>query len=190
MSKAPRLRRPGPSMTATVTATSDTAEPLAECRPVRCLALDFGGTIGLRELDHLIGQRPVDPAAVEPLRLLHKRRRRLLLASNTLPCETRWPALQQAGVDDLFTCSLLSHSLGVAKPARIFYSLVIAAAECEPGEILFVGDSIRSDVVGPMKAGMRAALIRPCGMRPGENLPAGAIQIRHIADLIDLPGLW
>lgn len=177
-------------MPATATALSDTAGPLTGRRPVRCLALDYGGTIGVRELDHLIGQRPVDPAVVEPLRLLHERGLRLLLASNTLPCETRWPALQQAGVNDLFECALLSHSLGIAKPRRLFYSLVIAAANCRSDEILFIGDSIRSDVAAPLRAGMRAALVRPCGLRPGETLPAGALQIRHVSELIDLPGVW
>jgi hypothetical protein len=34
-------------------------------------------------------------------------------SSNTQPHETRWPALQKAGIDDLFSVVLLSYPLGV-----------------------------------------------------------------------------
>ena len=65
---------------------------------IKAVALDYGGTISAEPIDHLIGQKPVDPAAAAALRALHDRHGlRLILASNTLPCETRWPALQQAG---------------------------------------------------------------------------------------------
>jgi transcriptional regulator with XRE-family HTH domain len=37
---------------------------------------------------------------------------RLVLASNTQPDETRWPTLQQAGIDDLFSVVLLSSAFG------------------------------------------------------------------------------
>jgi len=63
----------------------------------KAVALDYGGTISAEYIDHVIGQKPVDPAAAAALRALHDRHGlRLILASNTMPCETRWPALQQA----------------------------------------------------------------------------------------------
>ena len=48
-------------------------------------------------------------------------------SSNTQPHETRWPALQKAGIDDLFSVALLSCPLGVRKPDPLFYRLVLAA---------------------------------------------------------------
>ena len=76
---------------------------------IKAVALDYGGTISAESIDHVIGQKPVDPAAATALRALHDRYGlRLILASNTMPCETRWPALQQAGVDRLFSVALLS----------------------------------------------------------------------------------
>jgi hydroxymethylpyrimidine pyrophosphatase-like HAD family hydrolase len=69
---------------------------------IKAVALDYGGTISADSIDHVIGQKPVDPAAATALRALHDGRGlRLILASNTMPCETRWPALQQAGIDRL-----------------------------------------------------------------------------------------
>ncbi len=52
--------------------------------------------------------------------------------------------------------------------------------------MLFVGDHLQNDVAAPISHGMRAALIRPRGLRPGEELPDGALLVQHVRDL---PGL-
>jgi FMN phosphatase YigB (HAD superfamily) len=104
-------------------------------------------------------------------------------SSNTQPHETRWPALQKAGIDDLFIVALLSYPLGVRKPDPLFYRLVLAAAGTPPEQVLFVGDNLRCDVDGPLAHGMRAVLVRPQGLRPGETLPDGALLIGHVREL-------
>lgn len=77
---------------------------------VSVIATDYGGTISLDRIDHLIGQKPVDPAAAAALRILHDGLgMRLVLGSNTQPHETRWPALQKAGIDGLISAAILSH---------------------------------------------------------------------------------
>lgn len=152
--------------------------------PLTCLAVDYGSTISAGAIDHLIGQKPVDPAAAAALRTLHDDLGlTIILASNTQPHETRWPALQKAGIDDLFSVVLLSYPLGVRKPDPIFYRLALAAAGAPPGQVLFVGDNFACDVAGPVAHGMRAALVRPHGLRPGEALPDEALLIRHVSDL-------
>jgi len=149
-----------------------------------CLAIDYGSTISTGAIDHLIGQKPVDPEAAAALRTLHdKHGQSIILASNTQPHETRWPALQKAGIDDLFSVALLSYPLGVRKPDPVFYRLVLAAAGAPAGEVLFVGDHLEHDVSAPIAHGMRAALVRPHGLRPGEVLPDGALVIQHVRDL-------
>ena len=60
----------------------------------------------------MIGQKPVDPAAAAALRILHDELGMRLVLANTQPHETRWPALQQAGIDGLFTAAVLSYPLG------------------------------------------------------------------------------
>ena len=155
--------------------------------PLTCLVTDYGSTISADAIDHLIGQKPVDPAAAAALRTLHDDLgTRIILASNTQPHETRWPALQKAGIDDLFYVVLLSYPLGVPKPDPLFYRLVLAAADVSPAQVLLVGDNLQCDVTAPLAHGMRAALVRPHGPKPGEALPDGAILIRHVRDL---PGL-
>lgn len=150
---------------------------------VTAVALDYGGTITLDEIDHLLGEKPVDPDAASALRSLEDHGYTLLLASNTLPGELRWPALQEAGIDHLFRAALLSYPLGVRKPERLYYDLVTAAAGCPAGQILFVGDNLACDVAGPLEYGMQAAAVRPAGPRPGESIPDGAMLIRHVREL-------
>jgi FMN phosphatase YigB (HAD superfamily) len=131
----------------------------------------------------VIGQKGVDPLAAAALHELAGLGLRLLLASNATAAETRWPALQLAGVHDLFAVALVSYSLNVRKDDPLFYDLVITAAQCPASQILFVGDSIANDVAGPVRAGMQACLVRPHGLRPGEQLPGGALLIGHVREL-------
>jgi hypothetical protein len=49
--------------------------------------------------------------------------------------------------------------------------------------VLFAGDDLACDVIAPMAHGRRAALVRPHGLRPGEELPDGALLIRPRPDL-------
>jgi FMN phosphatase YigB (HAD superfamily) len=100
-----------------------------------------------------------------------------------MPCETRWPALQKAGIDSLFSVALLSCPLGIKKPETLLFRLVLTAAETPPDQVLFVGDNLEHDVSAPIAHGMRAALVRPHGLRPGEVLPDDALLIRHVRDL-------
>ncbi|MFC5186799.1 HAD family hydrolase [Actinomadura harenae] len=147
--------------------------PTQQITSIKAIAFDCASTISESRIYRVIGQKRVDPAVVEPLRRLHAMGIRLVLASNTLPHETRWPALQLAGLDGLFTAALLSDPLGIAKPDPLFYRLTVTAAQCEPGELLFVGDNFDDDVSGPIAHGMRAALVRPDGIHDGELLPDG-----------------
>lgn len=149
----------------------------------RAVALDFGGTISTDREDHVIAQKGVDSMAADALHDLDRLGLRLVLASNALAGETRWPALQAAGVHELIKVALISYSLGVRKDNPLFYELVITAAQCPAPEVLFVGDSITHDIRGPMQAGMQACLVRPRGLRPGESLPEGALLIGHISEL-------
>lgn len=63
---------------------------------------------------------------------------------------------------------------------------MLAAAEASPEQVLFVGDHLQNDVAAPISHGMRAALIRPHGLRPGEELPDGALLLQHVRDLPEL----
>lgn len=67
--------------------------------------------------------------------------------------------------------SLVSYSLNVRKDEPLFYELVITAAQCPAGQVLFVGNSIANDVAGPMRAGCRRAWSAPAGCGPESSCP-------------------
>jgi FMN phosphatase YigB (HAD superfamily) len=150
---------------------------------VRCraIALDLGTTISTDRDDPAIGQKGADPQAAAAVRQLDRPGIRPLLTS-----QTRWPALQRAGVHELFAVALISSSLKVRKDDPLFYDLVITAVRCPARQVLFAGDSIADDVAGPMRARMQACLVRPAGLRPGEQVPDGALLIRHLRNQPEL----
>lgn len=51
---------------------------------------------------------------------------------------------------------ILSYEVGVAKPDPAIFDLACQALGCAPGEVLFTGDSMRCDLLGPQAFGMPA----------------------------------
>ena len=54
-----------------------------------------------------------------------------------------------------------SEEAGAEKPDPALFARCVAKAGCESRECLFVGDSLRKDVLGAMNAGLRASAERP-----------------------------
>ncbi|MGY1426488.1 HAD family hydrolase [Lysobacter sp. A289] len=54
---------------------------------------------------------------------------------------------------------VLSCEVGACKPAPVICRAVTEALAVQPKHVLFVGDSPRADVEGPVAFGMRAALL-------------------------------
>jgi FMN phosphatase YigB (HAD superfamily) len=136
----------------------------------------------------------VDPAAAAAVRALRDRGHVLVLACNTRrPLASRRRTLAAAGIEGCFAALVLSSELGVAKPDPRFYAAVLAAASehagCGPGGVVFAGDTPAKDVAGPVRAGMRAVLIRPWTGEP-EGPPAGMPVLDCLSGLPGLLERW
>jgi FMN phosphatase YigB (HAD superfamily) len=70
----------------------------------------------------------------------------------------------------------------MGKPDPLSCRLVPAAAESPPAQVLSAGDNLDCDVTAPKAHGMRAVLVRPQALRPGEVLAHGALLIQHLRD--------
>ena len=57
-------------------------------------------------------------------------------------------------------CRVISSLVGFRKTHRGFYTAVVEAAECEPGEVLMVGDDLVNDVESARAAGITAVHLR------------------------------
>lgn len=156
---------------------------------IRCVSTDYGHCIDNRRRPRdQYGNHPVDLSCAAALRLLGRYGLVLILSTNTRPGQHRRAALAAAGISALFSATLASDCIGLAKPDRAFYRLIPAIADCAPDQVLHVGDSLLIDVLGAERCGLQTALIRPAGLAPGEHamLPPSTLVIRHITELVDL----
>jgi putative hydrolase of the HAD superfamily len=83
-----------------------------------------------------------------------KQRYRLLLGSNTNELHAQQFRRQFADTLAHFDALVLSHEIGVRKPAAGFYRHCQALAQCEPEECLFI-DDLPANVEGAMSCGWR-----------------------------------
>jgi putative hydrolase of the HAD superfamily len=145
---------------------------LAELRN-RCAAV-FLDELGIPELplpevrDALVDSlrfRPFEDAA-PALRELRSRGLKLVVVSNW-DCSLR-EVLDRAGLMDLVDDAVSSAEAGAAKPDPAPFRAALAAAQCQPGQAVHVGDSEENDLAGARAAGIRAVLLRRHGARDGE----------------------
>lgn len=103
-------------------------------------------------------------------------------ASGQIEAELRRTSICQVGDGSGVTvrCVVDSHVVGVAKPdPRIFEMALMHFAEFRRERILYVGDSVRIDVVGARAAGLHPVLVDP------HDDHAGA-EFDRISTLLDL----
>ena len=165
--------------------------PSVDLHRIKCVALGYGGTLDDRTKPKIDGSYPVADACVPVLHTLVSAGITLVLSSNTIPGEHRWPALNAAGVAHLFAARLCSASIGRRKPEPSWYWAITAFAACPPLLALHVGNDLMHDVIAPSALGMRTALLRPNGPTDEERaqLPANAVVISGVPDLPALLGI-
>jgi putative hydrolase of the HAD superfamily len=78
-----------------------------------------------------------------------------------------------------------SSAEGIRKPSPELYRRALSRLGADPGETLFVGDRVREDVIGPQRAGMRAALTH----QYRQEAPGAAQPLAILSDLRDVLGL-
>jgi len=71
-----------------------------------------------------------------------------------------------------------SHVVGIAKPDPRIFHLALDALGVEPARALYIGDTVKYDVVGALAAGLHPVHLDPFGLCEGEHM--------HITTLGDL----
>lgn len=85
-----------------------------------------------------------------------------------------------------FETVVTSEQARAIKPnPEIFLGLARTMA-LPPHQILYVGDNPIPDVLGPVRAGMRAAWLNRAGIRKPRNVPQPDFRVRSLADLLPL----
>lgn len=91
--------------------------------------------------------------------------------------EWQYDKLEALGIKALFAeeAIVISEEVGCEKPAPEIYAEALARTRSAPEETLFVGDSWMNDVVGPMRAGMKAVWVNKTSAQSGASLRSGFI---------------
>jgi putative hydrolase of the HAD superfamily len=97
-------------------------------------------------------------------------------------------ALHATGVDALIDVAVTSARVGYRKPHAVMYESILNALGVTASEAIFVGDSWKPDVLGPLDAGMRSVHVdRSQGESAGPLPPlvAGATRVGDLRRLLD-----
>lgn len=128
---------------------------------------------------------PDTPALLDGVRALGLRS---AVAANTFDPPGLFRAdLAEQGIGDRVDAVVLSCEVGVRKPDRRFFAAVTDALGVDPGEVMFVGDSLRDDLLGAAAAGMRTCLAtwyRQDPKRQGRGVTTGTEPL-HVVQILE-----
>ena len=119
--------------------------------------------------------------AKELLHVLEKRYRLFLVSNGNLSVQEG--RLTKAGIKRYFSGIFISEVLGAEKPDKRFFDLAFAQiAEFDPACTVIVGDSLSSDILGGINAGVRTVWFNPRNLVPNVDFRAD-YEIKNLKDL-------
>ncbi|MGD0619343.1 MAG: TIGR01458 family HAD-type hydrolase [Bryobacteraceae bacterium] len=124
-------------------------------------------------------------------RLLHNNPAATLIA---LGMTRFWQAPDGPRLDTAPFVAALEHATGrhavvLGKPSQEFFDAAVSRLGLTPGDVLMIGDDIRTDIAGAQAAGLRAALVRTGKFRP-KDLDEGIRPDAVLDSIADLPEWW
>ncbi len=96
------------------------------------------------------------------------------------------PYLQQAEISGLVELAVTSARVGARKDHPLIYSRTLEAMDAVSAESVFVGDSWRPDVIGPLANGFVRAVHIDRGRGAQDDLPPGAIRVADLSGVLSI----
>lgn len=134
--------------------------------------------------DTLMEQSILEPCVTEILTYLTEEGYYIGLGTN-MTAYMQFEKLERLGISHFFHGIVTSEEIGVDKPETKFFLRCAEKAGVLPEECLFVGDSIKYDIEGAGKSGMKAVWYCPIVNPERKELP-GIPAIYHMSELKDL----
>ena len=125
------------------------------------------------------------PGARETLEALRAKGYRLFAASNSFGHLQR-SRLEQAGVLHLFEDTYISMDIGYDKPDMRFYTEALRRCGVPPQDVLMVGDSMTTDILGARAAGIDGVYFNKRGEEISESERNGLRVISSLPELLAL----
>ena len=103
-----------------------------------------------------------------------------------MTADYQFAKLERLGLLDYVDFLVSSEEVGAEKPDEKLFACCVDKAGCRAGACMFVGDSLESDALGAMRAGLRPVWLRGEGSEA--DVPAGVEVIHSLADIPHLLG--
>ena len=111
------------------------------------------------------------PGAQEAVERLHEKYR-LFLASNGT-ASVQHSRLTSAGLYPYFEKVFISQEIGFNKPSREYFDTCFAQIpDFDPEKAIMVGDSLTSDILGGIRAGIKTCWVNPGHLEARADIPA------------------
>ena len=92
---------------------------------------------------------------------------------------------ERVGLGDIFSFVILAVECGIAKPDRRIFELALDKCGCDASQVVHVGDSLQSDILGANGCGICSVWLN----REGAPNGTGIAPDRQISDLRELPDI-
>lgn len=101
-----------------------------------------------------------------------------IVSNTTNPVFMKDFELEGSGLKEYFDFAIYSSGFPFRKPHPSIFQLAINRFEVQPGEILFVGDSLANDILGAHEVGMKTAWLNRKQERaePGPDYELGSLE--------------
>jgi len=93
-----------------------------------------------------------------------------------------FPVMRGLGIDEFFDTVTIASLANAAKPSSKIFELALEKHAADPDEAVHIGDSMRDDVEGAIKAGLTGVLLDR-KLRALDSLPTGALRIATLSEL-------
>lgn len=127
--------------------------------------------------DTLIEHMEPEPGLLSLLESLKGRGIKIGIGSD-MTAYIQYKKLTKLGVMRYLDFIVTSEEAGSEKPTPRFFELCVKKAGCRPGECVFIGDSLKKDVIGPTECGLIGTWYRPAvkdGAKQGGDPPQAEI---------------
>jgi 2-haloacid dehalogenase len=152
---------------------------LADELGIRDLPVEMVSTFYIEALS---GQSHLYPGALPTVRRLARSYPLALITNGIASVQRR--RFAASPITPFFRSVVISEEVGIAKPDSRIFAPALRATGVEACEVLYVGDSVTSDMAAARNAGMDF-----CWFNPGRDpVPEGYAPAFIIADIRELPG--
>lgn len=138
---------------------------------------DYGKALEMYHVywDALIEDMEPEPGLLSLLRSLRERGIKIGIGSD-MTAYMQYKKLIKLGAMRYLDFIVTSEEAGAEKPTPRFFELCVEKAGCKPEECVFIGDSLKKDVIGPTKCGLIGTLYRPKEKAVGAGQSDGGSQ--------------